>query len=308
VKRRRSKDSTPAGRIGPAFVLLAAAVLAIAGCKGTGSHAAGHGEAHFQPERIISLTVASDEILWRLGPTVRTRVIGVSALADDPLYSGIVGQWPEDLPRLLGTSEQVVAGAPDLVIAASFTAPETRGQIAAAGISLVSLVNLAGFEDYRTNVRTIAQAVAAEPLGDTLIADFDRRMTEARADPPVQQPTAVSWIGDMVAGSNTSFDDIARAAGCTNVAAEHGIVGHQAVGLEQIVVWDPEVIVTECGARPCALAEAALARKPGLARRSTPNLEPSAAQRRIVALPSHMLYSTGEGMLDAVARLRQALR
>ncbi len=51
---------------------------------------------HALPQRIVSQTLLSDEILWDLGPQVRAHVIAVSKLADDPRYSSVVGRRSSD--------------------------------------------------------------------------------------------------------------------------------------------------------------------------------------------------------------------
>ena len=44
------------------------------------------------PQRIVSQTIFSDEVLLALGAEVRDRVVAVSVLVDDPAYSTIAGR------------------------------------------------------------------------------------------------------------------------------------------------------------------------------------------------------------------------
>jgi iron complex transport system substrate-binding protein len=45
------------------------------------------------------------------------------------------------------------------------------------------------------------------------------------------------------AGTNTLFDDIVRAAGAINVAAEQGLEGYPRISAEQVAAWQPDFII-----------------------------------------------------------------
>ncbi|MCH9687177.1 MAG: ABC transporter substrate-binding protein [Deltaproteobacteria bacterium] len=246
--------------------------------------------------RVVSQTVLSDEVLWALGPAVRTQVVAVSTMADDVRYSGVAGQWPTTLPRAAGTGEALLALSPSMVILASFTAAETRALITKAGLPTLLLEHFDGFDDYRANVTAIAEAVDATAAGRQLVQEFDDRLAALRIDDS-QGPRVVSWNEGSVPGEGTSFDDIARAAGFRNLPADQGRKGHLQIGLEQLVAWDPDVIVVPCGTASCDEVAREVAARPGL--RGTR----AARESNVIAVPSRSLYSTGAGMLDVVELL-----
>ena len=248
--------------------------------------------------RIASQTVLSDEVLWDLGYKARQQVVAVSPMADDQRYSAVADQWPADIPRVSGSSEALIAEAPDLVVLASFTAAETRAMVERAGLKTLVLENFDGFDDYRQNVQKIADAIGLAPEGKDLVARFDERLAKLSTDPP-QRPLVVSWTEGSVPAAKTSFHDIATAAGFENLPAKEGKSGHLQVSVEQLVTWDPEVLVVPCGNADCdAVAEEVRGRAGLRATRAARN-------RRVVAIPSRDLYSVGAGMLDAVERLRE---
>lgn len=248
------------------------------------------------PQRIVSQVVDSDEILHALGPEVRARVAGVSIMADDPRYSTIAGLWPASTPRLPGVAESLIAAEPDLVILASFSAPQTRALLEGSGIETVILEGFDGFDDYEKRVRTIAKTVGASEAADDIIASFRAKLPPPQAD---QDRTVMSYVAGNVAGAGTTFDDVCTAAGLRNIAAANGIEGHKPVSIEQIVVWDPDFVVIEC-ASDCDAAVANV--------RKTAGLSSLAAARngRIVAIESRRLLSSGAAMAEVAAELRQA--
>jgi ABC-type Fe3+-hydroxamate transport system substrate-binding protein len=249
--------------------------------------------------RIASQIVLADEVLWDLGPPVRASVVAVSPMADDPRYSRVAGQWPPEVPRAAATSEALLALAPTLVILASFTAPETRRLLEQAGLRTLVLARFEGFTDYRANVRAIADAVQASDAGERLLAELDARLASLRIEPSAR-PRVVSWNEGSVPAAGTTFDDVAVAAGFANLPTQEGRRGHLQVSFEQLVAWDPDVLVVPCGDLGCADVAAELAKQPGLAATR------AVREGAVIGVPSRELYSTGAGMLDVVQRLRDA--
>jgi iron complex transport system substrate-binding protein len=206
--------------------------------------------------------------------------------------------WPASVPRIPGTSEALVAAQPDLVIIAEFSAAETRALLQHAGITTLALEGYDGFEDYRERVRAMANAVGDADGGSTLVSEFDAKLHAVSSPAAEDGPGIVSWVDGNVPGSGTTFDEQARAAGFRNLPGVHGLTGHQRVGLEQIVAWDPEYVVIHCGEDDCPERAKAFASEPGIA--STR----AGRHDRILAIESSLLLTTGAKMVDVIERLR----
>ncbi len=289
------RASSP-GRALPSPYLLALALIAC-GPGSTGQGGPERAEAADGARRIASQTILSDEVLWSLGDAAQRRVVAVSPLVDDPRYSTVAQTWPTLIPRLPGDSEGLLALDPDLVIIASFTSAETRAFLEAQGVSVLRLEGFSGFDDLWRHTRTIAAASGASEAGERLIEAqraelmaLDLRIGDGH------RPAAVSWSQGFVAGADTTFDDIARHAGLTNLAGEKGLSGHVALSVEELVAWDPPVIVIGCEPPRCPEAEAEFAARPGI------EATRAAREGRVIALPGAYLSSTGAGMISA-ARL-----
>jgi iron complex transport system substrate-binding protein len=276
--------------------LLASLLLLLLGCRERRSP-----ETTDRPQRIVSQTVLSDEILWDLGESVRSRVVGVSHMVDDTTYSSVPNTWPATVLRVPGSSEALVSVRPDLVVLAEFTAEETKALLAHAGVATLELRGFDGFDAFRRHVREVSEAVDARDEGAALVDRFDRALSTQGASTEPNGRTALSWVDGMVAGADTTFDDQARAAGLVNIAAREGIVGHRAVPIERITTWNPDIIVIPChgdceGSRQRAFA--------------TPGISATKAAREGAVLPieSHLLFSTGLGMVEVVKILRSGGR
>ena len=270
-------------------------VLALVACAPPASTPSG------PARRVLSQTVLSDEILWTLGPDARARVVGLSVMADDPRYSRVVDLWPAEVPRLAVTSEGLLARDPDLVVIASFTTPEVKALLTAQRVRLLEFDSFTGFADYRAHLRALASAVEAAPAGERVLAELDARLAALAATRPAVAPTAVSWGDGYAATAGTTFADVAAAAGVINLPEQAGLSGHVPVAMEQLVAWDPQIIVVSCPAivPDDPACEASFAAGPGI------SATRAAQGRGIVAIPARDLGSTGEGMLVA-AELLQA--
>jgi ABC-type Fe3+-hydroxamate transport system substrate-binding protein len=254
------------------------------------------------PQRIASRTVFADEVLWALGPKLRARVVGLSPMADDARYSMVAGEWPASTPRLGTDPEQLLALAPDLVIVASFSAPEYRAAIEGK-VDVLTLEDFSGFAGYLDNLARIGAALGDRAGTDLLRDRFVARQLglEAARPPASERPSVVGWDYGHVPAAGTSFDDAASCAGFVNTAARERLSGHPRVDAEQLVAWNPDWIVVSCGEGSCAEAIARLAEQPGFAA-----LE-AVVRGQVIAIEPPYLGTVGEGMLELAARMQAAL-
>jgi ABC-type Fe3+-hydroxamate transport system substrate-binding protein len=304
--RRFDEDASVARNLDPNHLLsrriLLSSTLALFACRTSERNRVG------PPQRIASRTVFADEVLWALGPAVQARVVGLSPMADDVRYSTVAGAWPESTPRLGTDPEQLLALAPDLVIVASFSAPEYRAAIEGK-VDVLTLEDFSGFAGYLDNLARIGAALDERAAAQALHDRFIARQTELEAARPLERPTVIAWDYGHVPAAQTSFDDAARCAGFINVPARERLSGHPRVDAEQLVAWNPAWIVVSCGegfpaTRPadsCAEAIARLGAQPGF------GMLEAVVREQVIAIEPPYLGTVGEGMLELAARMQAAL-
>jgi len=120
----------------------------------------------------------------------------------------------------------------------------------AGGAPIFRFANFDRFDDLETNIRIVGRAIGEDANAEGLIAEMDRRLailaTRSAGQP---RPHVMSYSTDgYTAGANTLFDDVIRAAGGTNASSEHGVCGFAKISAEQVLNWNPDVIIA--GARP----------------------------------------------------------
>jgi len=272
--------------------------LALVACQGRAQPHARTGP----PQRVASRTVFADELLWTLGPEIQARVVGLSPMADDPRYSMVAGRWPQSTPRLGRNPEELLALAPDLVILASFSAPEYRAAIEDK-LTVLVLDDFTGFDGYLENLARVSEALGSPEAGAIVRDRFIARRAalEAKRPPASERPTVIAWDHGYAPGSETSFHDMAASAGFINLPTREGLVGHQRVDAEQVVAWDPAWVVVSCGEGSCAEAVAAFGSLPGFAGLA------AVTRGQLIAIEPPYLSTTGEAMLEVAARMQAAL-
>ena len=291
---------TPPLKARSSLALTVLLTVTVAACERQQSQPAAEKSPIEAESSVASRTVFADELLWAMGPKVRERVVAVSPMADDARYSTVGGQWSPQIPRLGQNPEQLLTLAPGLVILSDFSAPEYRAALEGK-VEVLTLGGFDGFDAYLHTLERVGEALAEPERAAELAAAFTQRRAELEQRRPSERPSVVSWGHGYVAGANTTFDDAARTAGFTNLAADQGVQGHARLDTEQLVVWSPRWLVIGCGEQPCEAAVAALREQPGVAKLD------AVLEGRVIAIEAPYLSTTGADMLELSARMQARL-
>jgi iron complex transport system substrate-binding protein len=149
--------------------------------------------------------------------------------------------------------EAVLAARPDLILDVGSTAPTyvSLAERVQAQTGLPYLLVDGRFENTATALRLLGEALGATAQADRLAAYADAAFAEIDAvlartpeekRPRVYLARGPDGLETGVAGSINS--EILERAGGRNVAQAPGQEGIANVSLEQVLAWDPEVIVT----------------------------------------------------------------
>ena len=255
----------------------------------------------FPPQRIVSMTLAGDEILLALIPT--DRILGLTWLADDPHYSHSVETARRVRHKVNANAEQVIALRPDLVIvsASAYTGVTARSLLRASGIPLCEIARQESFAGVQRNILAVGRAVDALPQARRLIATMDRRLHAVRervAGAP-RPRTLYYFPGGFTAGQGTTLNEMIVRAGGLNVAAEAGLHGVKQLSRETLVQLNPAVILVggatdregSGSLRPVLLADASLATIDAI------------RQQRVYVVPGPSVSSLSHHIVNGVERM-----
>src|SRR4030095_12111122 len=213
------------------LILAAAAALAVSGAAGAAE----------TPQRIMSLSLCTDQLLLQLVPRERiTAVTYLSRQANDSYLSAEAF----GVPMNYGTPEEVAREHPDLVLTGTFSTPAARMLLRRIGANLVEVPPAEDFDQIRTVTRQVARAVGEVEKGEALIAEMDAALADlARTKPSRRIVVAGGGTSGTVPAKGTLFDSILTAAGGENVANLIGVEPlygqFTAFDLEQVVALRP---------------------------------------------------------------------
>ncbi len=246
-----------------------------------------------KPQRIVPLTLSASEMLVDLVP--RERIAALHEIADSRTYSNIRDRI-EGIRLIAPDVEQVIALRPDLVIVASYARQEFLHQLQQATLPVVSFTEFQDVEAILGNILLLGDLVGEPERAEQMVRQARQAIQTVRsAIPRGVVPPRVLSLGEAwtVAGKDTGFHSLLSLAGARNLAAEQGIEGIGTISAEQLVLWDPDLIVV--GKEP----DSGLSLKQSL--RSDPALA-SLRGKRIVEIPSPHFSCVSQYM---VAGLRE---
>jgi iron complex transport system substrate-binding protein len=215
-------------------------VVAVAALGTVGARAAEPARSDGKPARIVSLDLCTDQLLVEL--VERRRIAAVTHLLGDASVSPIP-EKARGIPVTRGGAEDVLRYDPDLVLAGPFGVSATVDLLRRLGRNLVIVPLPNDIEGVRASVRAVASAVGEQAKGESLVAEFDRRLA---ALPPVaaSPPTAVIYqIGGTVSGAGSLANSALVAAGFRNMSSAYRLTRGGQVPLESLIARPPDLLV-----------------------------------------------------------------
>jgi iron complex transport system substrate-binding protein len=197
------------------------------------------------PQRIVSMSLASDEILMELLPECGglRRLLALSVFADDPGSSNITHAAKTVHGRVHSEPESLLKLKPDLVIAASFNRRELLNAIRDKNIRLITLQGFNNAADIARHILEIGSLIQCDAAAAKMAKTFLAIVNEP---PPVlkNKPSVLSYSEDLtIMGGGTLFDDLVKKAGATNAAANHMLQMWPRIDTETLLALNPDMIL-----------------------------------------------------------------
>lgn len=255
-----------------------------------------------KPVRIISLTLATDEILLAL--VERARLLAVTYLAVDERVSNMPEEAATVPHKIRADVEQIIALQPDLVFVASYTRGEVVKLLQDAGFAIFQFQEFDSMAAIQQNIRLVAQAVGEEARAEELIAEMNTRLQTVAARLPhaSPRPRVLYWgARGLTGGAHTSIDELITHAGGENLAATHGIVSLRSISLEQVLAMNPGVIFTGGDSREAQPGFPAFLLHPAL------QTVDALKHERVFVLPQRYLVTISQFIVDGVEELARVL-
>jgi len=247
------------------------------------------------PQRIVSCTVASDEILLQLlnKPEEKKHILAVSTLADDLHFSSI-HEEARSIPHRVGANiEQVLALKPDLVIAATYNQPEFVSALRKLKIKVHVMEGFESIKDLKRHVTDLGMLTGSEKEAQSLLDTMDKRIVEFKKNNKVKEKILLILSDRTLLGKNTLLDDIFSLVGYKNLAKEMGVVGWQKISEEKLLQISPDWILTSAEEKERKEVVFTLSQSPALKKMI-------ADKKRVVLLPPALFGAFSPKVLDVL--------
>jgi iron complex transport system substrate-binding protein len=253
------------------------------------------------PQRIVSQTLMTDEILLAICPP--NRLAAVSALAHDRRYSNVV-KAAQSFTPINENVEQILMLNPDLIFVASYSLAETVTLLQATGAPVFRLTHFQNIAAIKNNIITIGYAIGEKPRAIDLVEQMSQKIAAIRARIPqnITPPRVMSYsLGNYTAGSETSFNEIVNLVGAINVVAEAGIKQYIKISEEQILHWQPDFIITHAANDEFTLIKQQLLKNPAIAASQAGQLG------KIIVIDSRYFLSISQYIVRGIETLAEEL-
>lgn len=270
--------------------------LAVAGCSSQAADRAAQRAAPGREAlpRVVSINPCVDAVLMQVAEPAQ--IAAISHYSQDERATSIPLEQARRFAATSGTAEEVVALAPDIVIAGSHVAPSTISALHRMNIPLIQIGVPESIDESSAQVRTIAAAIRQRARGEALVARIDDAVRAASAS-SAAPPGALIWQGGgLVPGDGTLASELLRITGFRNLSADYGLKQWDVLPLEYMVAKPPRVLLS-VGAQDRSdrmLGHPVLA---GLSR-----------QIAVRRYPEKLLHCGGPTIIDAVGHLAQIRR
>lgn len=251
-----------------------------------------------RPRRIVSLNPCLDVILIRVAD--REQIAALSRYSRDR-YGSTIADQARSLPFTRGTTEEVLALSPDLVLADQWGGDRTAAALARVGVRAERFDVPETVAASLAQVRRVAALVGWPERGEALIRSIETVLAQCTPPPDDRAiPALVFMPGGFASAPGTLMDEMMRRCGLTNVAARYGLTGSMSVPLERLIADPPELLLTG----------APLPGSPGWSERTMehPALARLSPRMRRAVFPERLLFCGGPVLMQSARTLAAARR
>ncbi|MFP4383487.1 MAG: ABC transporter substrate-binding protein [Spirochaetia bacterium] len=201
-----------------------------------------------QPERIVSVTLFTDDVLFELVPA--ERIVAVTAFAEDEEISNIPNKAAGVPNKVTLNVEVILSLKPDLVFVANWSDADKIEQLRNAGVTIFLVSSGLTIDEIQEKIMTVAKAVGETDQGEKLLASMDRRLKNV-ADkvsgiPEKEQPEVIDYtVWSAAQGMGTSWDEIVVKAGLKNGVGHLPVNdwGQVPLSKEKLIELDPDILI-----------------------------------------------------------------
>jgi iron complex transport system substrate-binding protein len=195
-----------------------------------------------QLPRIVSLNPCVDAVLIRVA--AEEQIVAISYYSQDPDATSIPLEIAKRFRVTSHTAEEVVALAPDHVIAGPHVSLSTIHALERMNVRLTQFAVAETVAQSEEQIRAIAAIAGAPARGEALVAEIERALDGARPRDAELLP-ALIWQGQgLVPGAGTLADELLERTGFRNSSAEYGLGKWGVLPIEYLLANPPALVLS----------------------------------------------------------------
>jgi iron complex transport system substrate-binding protein len=201
------------------------------------------------PQRIASLNICIDELLWELVP--HERLVSISYLTANPMWSSLAAQV-QGIPTNHGLAEEIVPQFPDLILAGEFDARDAVDLLNRVGNPVIRVPLPRTLADINQQIMVLGDLVGEHKKAQLMVEKINAQIALLQQSNAVQvhnrqQPLTAFWYSanGVVIGDGTLEHELMQLAGLRNLAAERGMKGFNQLDLELLLSAKPQILIVE---------------------------------------------------------------
>ncbi|MEM1196500.1 MAG: helical backbone metal receptor [Pseudomonadota bacterium] len=224
-------------KIGLFALATLAALAACAPAAPTGSDARSASPAK---PRFVSLNPCLDAILVEVAEP--EQILAISHYSHQPGGSRMEPERARRFAYTGGSAEEVIALAPDIVLASVFLAPSTKAAFERAGLRVETFDSPRTVAESARQVERMAKLAGDPGKADSLVQALAPLRTPSAGS--ASRPSVLLWQpGQIVAGERTLIAELIREAGFTSHAAALGLKQADYVPIEALLSDPPDLLL-----------------------------------------------------------------
>lgn len=194
-----------------------------------------------KPQRIASINLCTDQYLLLLADT--DNIVTITWLSLKP-KSSYYHTRALNIPVNHGEAEEIVAHAPDLILAGFYSARTTTQLLQRLGYRVELFDHPRSIEQVKKQIRRVGDLIGQGDRAERVISEMDLRFQRVATHPAVDAPTLMQYApGGFTVGRDSLVGDIMYYAGWRNKAVDAGIANLGIVDLEALLIAAPLALI-----------------------------------------------------------------
>ena len=260
-----------------------------------------------KPKRIVSVSIATDEILMELVSV--ERIAALTYLADDIGISNITVEAKQVPNKIRANGETIIALQPDLVLLPDWHPIELIQVLRDAGLPVYVFKSARNIEQVQQNISDIARVVGEAEKGAEMIAHMHASLgkisDKVKLIPEAERQVKARFSNMGGSGGiGSTFDTICQYAGVRNAAAIAGLGMNATLSKEQLVEINPDFLLLPTwdytGKKDTNQYKEEVQNDPAL------QTIRAVKDRRLIQVPDRYLFCTSQHIVKGVFGVAQA--